>query len=332
MQHPCPRKTSPLSDQVCFSLLLPQHGAPDSSMATRELARVSLPESEIIQHSHSPCLTEHFVVSKMDSFEPRDPLNANGGMLRFLHQREDGIWLAMDRRTNATRVLRSAAHFVENHIWNCYEDADGAVVAEAVASTSSYLDTYFERSLDAPHPDWSRIFKPALRCVLPARGDEVACTHMLAKGGSVGGEDMVWDYPTFNPEYKMREYRWVYAIAAGGNTSRWFDTAVKIDRKAGAVSASWSAPGIFLTEFDFVPRAAGGSEGGEGGGGDDGEDDGALITILYNSTRDESSVAVFCPRTLRPLALYPMLGKVVPFHAHGISCVPGRPGGCYTNP
>ena len=320
VQHPCPRSTSPLSDQVCFSLLIPQHDAPNANMATRELARVSLSESEIIQHSHSPCITENWVVSKVDSFEMRNPLlNANGGLLRFLNQREGGVWLAMNRRTNATRVLRSKEKFVENHIWNCYESVDGDVLAEAVATTSSYLDTYFERSLDA-NIDWSLIFRPALRCVLPLSDegdDEVSCTHML-KGGQ--GEDMVWDYPTFNPVYKMRDYQWVFAIAVGDkNTSRWFDKAVKIDRHAGSVAQSWSEPGIYLTEFDFVPR---GQEVGD-------ELDGVLLTILYNSTSDESSFAVFCPRKMEPLALYHMK-SVVPFHAHGISCLVD--GTCFTNP
>ena len=39
--------------------------------------------------------------------------------------------------------------------------------------------------------------------------------------------DLVFDYPTFNPHFKMNAgYRWFYAIAVGHrDTSRWFDQA-----------------------------------------------------------------------------------------------------------
>jgi hypothetical protein len=40
-----------------------------------------------IQHSHSPCVTPNFVVSKLDHFEKySDPNRKDGGMLRSLHQ------------------------------------------------------------------------------------------------------------------------------------------------------------------------------------------------------------------------------------------------------
>ena len=47
---------------------------------------------------------------------------------------------------------------------------------------------------------------------------------------------LVFDYPTFNPLFKMRgDYQFFYAIAAQSSTSRWFDMVVKIDPKAGTV-------------------------------------------------------------------------------------------------
>jgi carotenoid cleavage dioxygenase-like enzyme len=126
-----------------------------------------------------------------------------------------------------------------------------------------------------------------------------------------------------------------YAIAPlDPSTSRWFDSVVKVDVKKGSVQSRWSAPGVYLTEFDFLPlRNAPDAHGGAAGAGaaESGgeEDDGLLLTILYNATSDESSFGVFDAKQLVPLGLYP-LGGVVPFHAHGIVCTHGA--GCYPNP
>jgi len=134
---------------------------------------------------------------------------------------------------------------------------------------------------------------------------------------------LVFDYPTFNPLFKMRgDYQFFYAIAAQSSTSRWFDMAVKIDPKAGTVVKSWSSPGIFMTEFDFAP--AGNSTALAD------EDDGVLISVLYNSTSDSSLLGFFDAKEMKPIALYPIEGGVVPFHAHGIVCRLGEE--CFTNP
>ena len=42
-----------------------------------------------------------------------------------------------------------------------------------------------------------------------------------------GAPDLLFDYPTYNPHFKMRAYRWMYAIAAkDAASSRWFDEAM----------------------------------------------------------------------------------------------------------
>ena len=136
-------------------------------------------------------------------------------------------------------------------------------------------------------------------------------------------ETLVFDYPTFNPLFKMRhDYRYFYGIAAEDTqSSRWFDRAIKVDRNAGRVVKSWSSPGIYMTEFDFIPRT------NETTAAD--EDDGVLISILYNETSDTSLFGVFDAREFKPLGIYEM-DSVVPFHAHGISCRQGEQ--CFTNP
>ena len=342
VQHPCPAKASPLSAAVCISQLVPSADG-GAGMNTTRVSSATLPRAKLIQHSHSPCITPSYVVSKIDAFEPRKPVGSNSGLLKFARQAEDDLWLVMDRRTNTSRVLRSPGHsFVNNHFWNCYEEpAGGAVVVEAVAATSDYLDNYFERNLKLPTVDWSRLFSPPISCRVPTTallqeadggGDaavaaDIECVPMLGHGGPTPPALIAFDYPTYNPRFKMRPYRFFYAIAPSSAASRWFDTLVKVDRAnatGGVVAASWSSPGVYLTEADFVPRPR------SSDGTANAEDDGLLLTVLYNATADNSFFGVFDARTVAPLGLYPLGQLVVPFHAHGIVCLPGE--ACFTNP
>ena len=162
------------------------------------------------------------------------------------------------------------------------------------------------------------------------------------------------DYPTFNPHFKMntnyryvhliklpssplsqslplprhtvwvnwpRWHRFFYAIAPMSNNSRWFDSIIKVDRQSRTISAQWSSDGVFVTEADFIPLSSGVQPGDE--------DVGVLVSVLYNSTTDSSTIALFNSSDLTLLQMYPM-GYPVPFHAHGISCAPNKP--CWTNP
>jgi len=330
VQHPCPKSSSPLSDQACISLLTTPEDGNDRGLNTTILSRITLPKAKIIQHSHSPFVTPHYVISKLDAFTPRSPLNLHGGLLKYLHQGEDSAWMVMDRRSNTSRLMQSTASaalgggaFVNNHFWNCFEDAaTGDIVVEAVAATEDYLDSYFERSLDKP-TDWAKIFHPPIRCRIPSatstNSTAILCTPLLTGANA----SLPFDYPTFNPLFKMdADYRFYYGIAPSNtSSSRWFDLAVKVDAKAGRVERSWSSPGVYLTEFDFVPRTNSTSP--------EDEDDGVLLTVLYNTTSDTSTFGVFDAKTLNPVASYDM-GGVVPFHAHGISCRRGE--ACFTNP
>ena len=111
-----------------------------------------------------------------------------------------------------------------------------------------------------------------------------------------------------------------FAQAPATSSSLWFDTLVKVQVSPTAnatVVARWRAPGVYLTEADFVP--------GDGGA----EDDGALVTVLYNATADASSLAIFDAADLSLLSASP-LGRAVPFHAHGVVCPRGV--ACYSNP
>ena len=201
VQHPCPGSRSPLSDDVCISLLLPSHNG-SAAMGTVRLSHAKLPRPKLIQHSHSPCLTPRFVVSKIDAFTPRNPRNSYHGMLHRLHQQEEDLWMVFERSTNRSVVVASVGRrFVNNHFWNCYEDPDtGDVVVETVPATSEYLDTYFASSLSQPTVPWSKLLTAPLRCRLratvmkPAGANDttVECAAMFGEESS-----LVFDYPTY---------------------------------------------------------------------------------------------------------------------------------------
>jgi carotenoid cleavage dioxygenase-like enzyme len=317
VQHPCPGSwQAPWTDQACFSELLPQTNSP--TMQIREVGRVTLKKKKTIQHSHSPCLTPHYLVAHIDHFRPRADVlsNENTGMLKELHQFEDNEWMVTSRVDGTSRVLQSDFAFVNNHFWNCYEDDDaGGIVVETVGVTRDYLDYYFQKNLSQPITPWAQMFLQPKRCVVPYTGTAITCTPLLQ-------ETVYFDYPTYNPLVKMADYQYFYAIAAKTQKSRWLDSIIKVDRQKGIVANTWSAPGIYVTEAEFIPVEPTSDAAAPA------EDDGVLFSILYNETSDDSSVALFDAQSLTLLAQYSLQG-VVPFHAHGLICHKGR---CYPNP
>ena len=154
---------------------------------------------------------------------------------------------------------------------------------------------------------------PPQRCIIDQELTGIECNTLLQNDNST-----VFDYPTFNPLYKMNpQYQWTYAIAPVSSSSQWFDRIIKIHSPTGTIAASWSEENVYVSEADFVPVPDAASE-----------DDGLLLSVLYNSTSDASSLMVFNATSLAPMLEYKLVG-VVPFHAHGLVCVNSK---CYTNP
>jgi carotenoid cleavage dioxygenase-like enzyme len=217
VQHPCTSTAihGPVTNEVCVSELVEDTTTPDGDISLLLRSSANLSHDLTIQHSHSPCVTPHFVVSKLDSFETRNPIGSSkpppgaAGVLKTMRQHEDTAWLVMDRRTNASRVLQSDFSFVNNHFCNCFEDpSTGDVVVDAIAATSQYLDTYFESRLGSgAATDWASILLPPQRCVVPtasaSSGGDVTihCTDLFAAGAA--GAELRLDYPAFNPIAKM---------------------------------------------------------------------------------------------------------------------------------
>ena len=189
---------------------------------------------------------------------------------------------------------------------------------ESVAVNSAYLEYFFPTNLEKPETDWATYFQAPLRCRISTSGesDEIPC-------GTLGGDTFVerpFDYPTFNPLWKMNPaYSYFYAVAASSRESRWLDSVIKVDVKNGdAIVAEWSAPGVFVAEADFFPFENSSTE-----------DDGLLLTLIYNVTDQTSSLGVLWATNLTLVEQLP-LGGFLPFQAHGIVCPAG--GACYSNP
>lgn len=324
VQHPCAKVKTPATKTVCVSQLI----AGTDDLSLKEIGSAEVSSELTIQHSHSPCITKNFIVSKLDSFQLRGsdhPSYVNAGMLNEFRQKEDNLWLVLDRSSSSanetTRILESNLSFVNNHFWNCFDSADGeSIIVDTVAVTHDYLDTYFSGNLDAGVPNWDNMFKEPKRCVIPTTGNgTIICKNLLQDSMTI------FDYPTFNPKYKMRsDYNFFYGISpVSKSSSRWFDRILKFSAKDGSVVGEWSEKGVYVTEADFIPNPSASTE-----------DDGVLVTVIYNSTSDKSHFVIIDAQTMTFDSSYAM-DSVIPFHAHGISCAwdaGAKKSHCYTNP
>merc|ERR1711871_750966 len=72
VEYPCGeavKGTGVWDDKICFATLEPNTTS-GVGMVPRVRSQATIPRKKLIQHSHSPCVTENFVVSKLDSFTP----------------------------------------------------------------------------------------------------------------------------------------------------------------------------------------------------------------------------------------------------------------------
>jgi len=302
---------SPYTNQACVGVLRQT----EKDLEVKEISRVTIPKSWLIQHSHEPCITPNYFISKLDHFGTRGGGDApSSGMLRMLHQIEDSLWLVMDRRTNSSRLLSSELKFVSNHFTNCVE-IDDQIVFDSVAVTSDYLDAFFEDELEQT-PRWDALFLPPQRCSIPI---DTSDDHIICERSFDETETVIYDYPTFNPEWKMNPLsQYYYGIAPASRSSQWFDSVVKFNSKTRRVDATWAEEGVYVSEADYIAYP-----------GADAEDDGALITLTYNMTSGKSGVVILDAARLTLLDQYD-LAYVLPFNAHGTVCNAQKR--CFSNP
>lgn len=303
VEHACSR-TLPISREACISKLIPVKGG---GLTTEMYSRVTLPSPKLIQHSHAPCITENFIVVKLDAFKVRSsrPPKHAAGLLSVLQQEENSLFMIMDRRDNSSKIIRSNVEFVNNHFWNCFEER-GQVVVDAIPATERYLDQYFKSKLELT-TQWNDILVPPYRCTISMdKMDRVVCSNLLQD------TQLYLDYPTFNPLVKTMNttyYKHFYAIAPTEYQSQWFNQIVKVDTRTGRTVDAWKEPGVYVTEAGFVPTSEDISES---------DDFGVLLSVVYDSNKKDSLLVVVDARTMETLEKIP-LNMVIPFHAHGVS-------------
>jgi len=287
------------------------------SMSVKEVSRAKLPHRMLVHHSHEPCMSKNYIIVKLDHFEFKKPEWQNGGVLKYVNQAEDNLWLLYDRRTNASRILDSGDFkFINNHFLNCREDGDD-IILDTSPSTSHYLDNYFDYNLQQEDRKWDTIMMPPRRCRIPT---DPKATNFTCEKLFTGGEwQGLFDFPTFNPLWKANPAsRWWYGTAPIDNTALWMNSVIKGDNVERKVVATWSEPGVYTTEANFIPRP-GATE----------EDDGVLFSMMYDSNIDQSLVVLLEPKTLKLISKTP-IGFVIPYHSHGVLC--NAAGKCFPNP
>lgn len=332
VEHPC--VSNPITDQVCISLLIPGEDGKQRIMKPLLISQTTLPDKVMIQHSHSPSLTETLIISKIDSFELRKKPDENtAGILKLMHQKENNLFMITNKVDNVSYIAKSNLSFVNNHFWNSFDVIDEATnkkvsIVSTIPATSTYLNQYFHTKLSEPSVDWESILSSPKKCVVPnptltdigtvdyedIAKEEILCSELLE-------EPRIMDYPTYNPLVKTKHYKYFYAISLQNTTtSRWFDTIVKFDVDTGKLLSSWHRQGVYLTEVDFIPKDnVNNAE----------EDDGVLISVLYDSAQKKSALALFNAKDLSLIASFYLKGDRIGFHAHGIVCTAKQ---CYSNP
>jgi len=186
------------------------------------------------------------------------------------------------------------------------------IVVDLVGATDMYLDNYFQRTLSEPTAEWDNIFTPAKRCKVPlsiAAGQEILCENLL-----VDDDGLLFDYPTFNPLWKTKASSRYFYAAGANRSSRWFDRIIKVDSKARKVTNVWIKDDTYVTEPSFIPDVRNAIES---------EEAGWLLSIVHTQGSKSSQLLILDASDFAIVGLYD-LGEVIPFHAHGVSCLPEK--------
>jgi carotenoid cleavage dioxygenase-like enzyme len=197
----------------------------------------------------------------------------------------------VDRVTGrATSGFQSDACFAFHHV-NAYEEGDEVVVDLcAFADAQIIEDLYLER-LRAGKP----VASAALTRFRLRPADRSVRKERLADGDI--------ELPRINyGRHNERPYRYVWGVGAGADG--WLESIVKIDTTDGA-RLSWSQPGCYAGEPVFVARPDG-----------EREDDGALLSIVLDSSAESSFLLVLDAADLSELARA-RVPHHIPFSFHG---------------
>jgi beta,beta-carotene 9',10'-dioxygenase len=244
--------------------------ATDAQDERRVVAKVPVREPA---YMHSFGMTERYVV--LAEYPLRvNPLKLALGAESFIEsyrwQPERGTrFLVIDRHDGGVKMRATAEPFFCFHHVNAWEDGDDVVVDLVAFEDSSVIEHLFIdrlRSGDPGAPSQLRRYR-----VSPgsdrAEG-EVLLDHTI--------ELPRIDYARVN----AKPYRYMYACGQRPEQPDWLNELVKFDTRERAL-ATWHEPGCYPGEPVFVGRP-----------GRDREDDGAILSVVFDSTTGRSFLLV----------------------------------------
>jgi all-trans-8'-apo-beta-carotenal 15,15'-oxygenase len=127
--------------------------------------------------------------------------------------------------------------------------------------------------------------------------------------------DRCCEFPVVHPALVGRPYRYTYTGVAAMAGNAPLQGIAKVDVTTGETTTWIAAPDGYINEPTFIPRQGTGAGNcytevvGQ-------EDDGWVLTLIYDSARDQSAIIVLDARDLTPIARL-NLKHHVPFGLHG---------------
>ena len=197
----------------------------------------------------------------------------------------------LDRRTGETgATFETDARFGFHHV-NAYEESGDVVVDICTFPDSGIIEDLYMDRLRAGQ----RLTDPKLER-FHLRADGTVEVETLS--------DVSFDLPRINyGRVSERKHRYVWGAGASPEAS-WIDRIVKVDVDTRG-SATWSEPGCYPGEPVFVAEP-----------GVEAEDAGVLLSVVFDSKREDSFLLVLDAADLSELARARTPGHI-PFGFHG---------------
>lgn len=247
----------------------------------RVLAQVPVREPA---YMHSFAMTERYAILTETPLLV-NPLTLAAGGRTFIEsyrwRPERGTrFLVIDRHDGSVRMTAKAEPFFCFHHVNAWEEDDGGVVVDLVAfEDSSVIDNlYIDRLREGSPATASQLRRYRIRPGEPRAHAEVLLDRTI--------ELPRIDYARVN----MKPHRVVYAVGMRPEEPDWLNEIVKFDLRDRTLSA-WHEPGCYPGEPVFVGRP-----------GRDREDDGAVLSVVFDSSTARSFLLVLDASTFEERA------------------------------
>jgi beta,beta-carotene 9',10'-dioxygenase len=266
----------------------------DAQDRRRTVAKVPVKEPA---YMHSFGMTERYVVLAEYPLVV-NPLRLASGKHSFIEsyrwRPERGTrFLVIDRHTGGVKMrARADAFFCFHHV-NAWEEGDDVVVDLVAFDDASVIDDlYIDRLREGAIAKASQLRRYRIRHGEERAGAEVLLDHTI--------ELPRIDYGRVN----ARPYRVMYAAGMRPDEPDWLNELVKFDLEERALS-TWHEPGCYPGEPVFVGRP-----------GRSSEDDGAVLSVVFDSSTGRSFLLVLDATSFEERARAEVPHHV-PFGFHG---------------